>query len=180
MATEKQEQKIEEKKNKQERKKPEAKAIIEESLIRILSTDIPGSRNVYTGLTRIKGVSWSLSNALCNKLKINKNKKISELSQEEIKEISEFIKNPKLPEFMLNRRKDFETGASKHYHGTDLDLKKEFDIKRLKKIRSYRGWRHATGQPTRGQRTRSHFRVRGKGGKKAVGVMNKPKTGKTG
>jgi small subunit ribosomal protein S13 len=37
-------------------------------------------------------------------------------------------------------------------------LKKEFDIKRLKKIRSYRGLRHATGRPVRGQRTKGHFR----------------------
>jgi small subunit ribosomal protein S13 len=51
-------------------------------------------------------------------------------------------------------------------------MKKEFDVRRLKKIRSYRGLRHALGQPTRGQRTRSHFRARGK--KKAtIGVKRK-------
>lgn len=50
-------------------------------------------------------------------------------------------------------------------------MKREFDIRRLKKIRSYRGLRHATGQPTRGQRTKSHFRAHGK--KKAVGVQKK-------
>ena len=45
------------------------------------------------------------------------------------------------------------------------------DIKRLKKIRSFRGWRHALGQPTRGQRTRSHFRSKKKG--KSIGVTKK-------
>jgi len=46
------------------------------------------------------------------------------------------------------------------------------DIKRLKKIRSYRGLRHAMGQPTRGQSTRSHFRTNRKRG---VGMkVNKP------
>jgi small subunit ribosomal protein S13 len=160
-------------KEKKEVKKEERR---EESLIRILSTDIPGNKRTYAGLTRIKGVSWSFSNAVCRALKIDKNKTIDSLSKQEIEAISAFLKNPKLPDFLVNRRKDRETGSSVHLIGSDLDLNKEFDIKRLKKIRSYRGLRHALGQPSRGQRTRSHFRTRGK--KKAVGVMNKPKAGK--
>ena len=138
-------------------------------LIRIMGTDIPSNKNIYSGLTLIKGVSWSFSNALCNKLKINKNKKISELNKEEISEIEVFIKKPNFPDFMLNRRKDLESGKSGHLLTSDLDLAKEFDIKRLKKIRSYRGLRHALGQPVRGQRTRSHFRKKGK----SVGVSIK-------
>jgi small subunit ribosomal protein S13 len=179
--SEKSEQKIQENMNKGKKPekaekpgRPEQKNR-DEILVRILSTDIPGSRNIYTGLTRIKGVSWGISNAICYKLGIDKSRKIQTLNADEIKKISDFIKNPILPEFMLNRRKDFETGITGHFVGSDLDLKKEFDIKRLKKIRSYRGLRHATGQPTRGQRTRSHFRVKGKGARKAVGVVSKPK-----
>ena len=42
--------------------------------------------------------------------------------------------------------------------GTDLELQTEFDIKRMKKIKSYKGVRHSAGQPVRGQRTKSHFR----------------------
>jgi len=158
---------------KQEQTKEEKK---EERIIRILSTDVPGNKRIYAGLTRIKGVSWGFSNAVCHILGISKERKILSLSEQEIKKISEFVKNPSLPEFMMNRRKDFEAGRSLHLIGSDLDLQKEFDIKRLKKIRSYRGLRHALGQPVRGQRTRSHFRAKGK--KKAVGVMNKPKAGK--
>jgi len=138
-------------------------------LIRIVQTDISGKMYVYPGLTRIKGVSWSISNAICNKLGIDKKRKVSSLKDEEVKKIEEFIKNPKLPIFLINRRKDFDSGEDMHLIGSDLDLKKEFDIKRLKKIRSYRGLRHATGQPTRGQRTRGHFREKGK----AVGVVKK-------
>lgn len=147
----------------------------EESLIRILSTDIPGNKNILAGLTRIKGVSWSFSNAICNFLKIDKSRKIASLDSEEIKKISEFIKNPKLPAFLLNRRFDRIEGKNIHKTGADLDLQREFDVKRLKEIRSYKGLRHALGQPVRGQRTRSHFRKQ-----KSVGVMNKPKTGKKG
>tara|TARA_Y100000310_G_C20686881_1_gene819588 strand:- start:3386 stop:3859 length:474 start_codon:yes stop_codon:yes gene_type:complete len=153
----------------EEEKKTKEKPI-EESLIRILSTDIPGGKTIYSGLTRIKGVSWSFSNAICNVLKIDRKKRIQELKDDEIKKITEFIKSPSLPEFILNRRKDFTTGVNKHLSGPDVDLEREFDIKRLKKIKSYRGFRHALGQPTRGQRTKGHFRKN-----KAVGVVGKGK-----
>ena len=98
-----------------------------------------------------------------------------ELDKTEIEKITEFLNDPKLPAFLVNRRKDFETGKDSHLITSTLDMKKEFDIRRLKKIRSYRGLRHAFGHPTRGQRTKSHFRAIGK--KKAVGVQKK-KVGK--
>jgi len=126
---------------------------------------------VYAGLTKIKGVSWSLSNSICKVLKIDKNKKIGSLTEEEIKEISNFIKNPKVPGYLVNRRFDFTTGEDKHLSSSDLELQKEFDIKRLKKIKSYRGFRHMAGLPTRGQKTRSNFRPN----KKKAGIKKKAK-----
>ena len=51
-----------------------------------------------------------------------------------------------------------------------LDLKKETDLKRLKKIKSYRGIRHAANLPLRGQRTKAHFR---KNKQKGVGIKKK-------
>ena len=74
--------------------------------------------------------------------------------------------------FLLNRRKDFESGLDKHLSSTDLELQRDFDIKRLKKIKSYRGIRHAAGQPVRGQRTKAHFR---KNRGKSVGIKSKKK-----
>jgi small subunit ribosomal protein S13 len=141
------------------------------SIIRILQTDIPGNKHLLTGLTYIKGVSWAISNAICKILKMDPDKRVSDLDEKEITNITEFLNNPKLPEYLLNRRNDFETGEDGHLITTGLDMKKEFDIRRLKKIRSYRGLRHAFGHPTRGQRTRSNFRAKGK--KKAVGVKKK-------
>ena len=144
----------------------------DERIIRILSEDIEGRMTLYSGLAKIKGISWSFSNAICKKLKMDKRKKIGSLKDEEIKVIIDFIKNPDVPEHVLNRRKDFDTGENKHLTGTDLDLRKEFDIKRLKKIKSYRGIRHAAGLPLRGQRTRSNFRrnrSKGSGIKKKSG-----------
>lgn len=161
----------------QEKKEYKKPIINETRLIRILSKDIPGNKAVHIGIMSIKGISWSFSNALCKKLGINKKKKIEELSEDEIKKISEFIKNPDLPAFLINRRKDYDTGKDKHLYGADLDLQKEFDIKRLKKIKAYKGLRHSLGQPVRGQRTKSHFRNnRKKSG--AVGVMKKKETPK--
>lgn len=141
------------------------------SIVRILQTDIPGNKKVLVGFNYIKGVSWSISNAICKILKINPDKKIADLSKKEIEQIESFLKNPTFPKFLVNRRKDFKTGRDSHLLTTELDITKEFDIRRLKKIRSYRGLRHALGQPTRGQRTRSHFR--GKGKKRAIGVEKK-------
>ena len=144
----------------------------EERVVRLLSKDIEGKMNVFSGLTKIKGISWAMSNAICKKLKIDKKRKIGSLSEEELKKISEFAKNPELPPYLLNRKKDFETGKDRHLLGSDLELQKEFDIKRLKKIKSYKGYRHSANLPVRGQRTRSHFRSnRGKG----VGIKKKSK-----
>ncbi len=144
----------------------------EEKLVRIISKDIEGGMQIYPGLTKIKGVSWSLANAVCTKLKIDKKRKIGSLTEEEIKKISEFLKNPEVPKYLLNRRNDFETGKNLHLTGSDLELQKEFDIKKLKKIKSYRGLRHMSGLPMRGQRTKSHFR---RNRSKGVGIKKKGK-----
>lgn len=147
-------------------------------VVRILSKDIEGKESVYSGLTKIKGISWSFSNALCKNLKIEKNKKIGALSPDEIKKIEEFVKNPDIPDFLKNRRLDRETGESKHLNGTGLELRKDFDIKRLKQIRSYRGLRHSTGQPVRGQRTKAHFRSNRRKGSGIKSKVAKPTTTK--
>jgi len=154
-------------------KKPEEKQTkSEDRLVRLLSKDIEGKMTVYSGLTKIKGVSWAFSNAICKKLGIDKKRKIGNLTDKEIEKITEFVKNPDVFSYLINRRKDFETSEDKHLIASDLDLKKEFDIKRLKKIKSYRGYRHLAGLPTRGQRTRSNFR---KNKSKGAGIKKKVK-----
>ena len=147
----------------------------EERLMRILAKDIEGKMTVYAGLAKIKGISWTFSNAMCKKLKIDKKRKIGSLTEEEIKKIEKFVKESDLPTYLLNRRRDFNSGEDKHLVGSDLDLTKEFDIKRLKKIKSYRGLRHATNLPSRGQRTKSNFR---KNRRKGSGIKKKKKVEK--
>lgn len=143
-----------------------------ERVVRILSKDIEGGTKIAAGLTKIKGISWSISNAICNALSLDRKRKIGSLSPEEISKITNFAKSPSVPVFILNRRFDFETGENKHLLGSDLTLRNEFDIKRLKKIKSYKGIRHGAGLPLRGQRTRSNFRVNRKRG---VGIKSKGK-----
>ena len=103
---------------------------------------------------------------------IEKTKKIGALTEGEIEKISTFMKNPDLPEYIFNRKQDLETGEDRHLIGVDLDLTKEFDIKRLRKIKSYKGLRHALGLPLRGQRTKSNFR---KNRRKGAGIKKKSK-----
>ncbi len=153
----------------------EAKQQSNERIVRILSKDIEGNMTLYAGLAKIKGISWSFSNAICYALKLDRTKKIGSLSDEEIKQISDFVKKPSLPIYILNRRKDRDTGENRHVIGVDLELSKEFDIKRLKQIKSYRGARHTLGLPLRGQRTKANFR---KNRSRGVGIKKKNKTGK--
>jgi len=160
-------EKTQEKANKEERKYPNAMEKVHKEerkysdargIVRIIATDIPGSTTIQCGLTKIKGVSWSISNAVCHILGIAETKKMHELTETDIEKITNFLKSPSIPSFLMNRRNDLGTGLNKHLIKTDLDLQKEFDVRNMKKIRSYKGWRHALGQPVRGQRTKSHFR----------------------
>ncbi len=144
--------------NKQEKEK-------EFELVRILGKDIIGSKKLFSGLTRIKGISWAIASAICKILELDKDIKIADLNQEQLRKIEELMENPNFPNFIKNRQKDFDSGSDSHYYGSDLNLKTEFDIKRMKKIKSYKGVRHTAKLPVRGQRTKSNFRPnKGKSG----------------
>jgi len=146
------------------------------AIIRVANTDIDGNKNIYMALRKIRGVSFMFSNAICNYLNLEKQRKVGTLEEKEIKDIENAIENPKFPSWMLNRRKDYETGEDKHLISSKLRLTHDFDLKRLRKIKSYRGLRLAQGLTVRGQKTRSHFR---KG--RSVGVQKKklqPQKGK--
>ena len=144
--------------------------------VRLLNTDIPGAYPVQRGLIKIKGIGANLSHAICTRLGLDRKKPINTFSQEELRELETKIKSmANLESWLLNRRKDYDSGEDKHLLTTDIKFRRDFDIKRLQKIKSYRGLRHAAGLPVRGQRTRAHFR---KG--KAVGVAKKKKGGSSG
>lgn len=145
-------------------------------ILRIANKDIKGNTPIGHAISQVKGASFMFANAVCKVLKINTLRKAGDFSEQEIEKIEDCLGNPakyEIPSWLFNRRKDLETGKDKHIVSVDLDLQKEFDIRRLKKIRTYRGWRHALGLPVRGQRTRSSFR---KGA--ALGVSKKKVSGK--
>ncbi len=146
-------------------------------IVRVATTDLEGSKPLKQSLLKIKGVSHSMINAVCNVSKIDKNKKTGLLNGEEVKKLEEIIKNPikfKIPSWMLNRERDNETGEDKHLTAVGLKLNKDFDIKRLMRIKSYRGLRLAVGLPVRGQKTKSNFRPNKRKGK-GLGVKTKKK-----
>ena len=144
-------------------------------LVRIADTDVNGNMPVYMALVKIKGISFMFSNMVCSATSIDKNRKVGSLSDDEIKKIESVISDPlkfNVPEWMLNRRKDIETGQSKHIVTGNLKFIQENDVRMMKKIRSYKGVRHSSGLPVRGQKTRSNFRKNK--GKVSLGVKLRP------
>ncbi|MFB6204450.1 MAG: 30S ribosomal protein S13 [Candidatus Nanohaloarchaea archaeon] len=129
-------------------------------VVRIARTGIDGTQPVGKALTALKGVGDMYGQAIAEAMDLS-DEKIGDLSDEKIDEIEETVKNPdrvEIPGWLRNRRKDRETGEDLHLIESDLELKKEFDIRRLKEIDSYKGWRHEIGLPVRGQKTKSSFR----------------------
>ena len=130
-------------------------------LVRISNVDIDGNKRLGYALNKIKGISYSFTNAVCQISGIDKFKKVGECTDAEVKKLNDIISNPakyNIPQWLFNRRKDYETGENKHILAGDLDFTKSNDIRRLKKIKCYKGVRHSLGLPVRGQRTRGNFR----------------------
>lgn len=137
-------------------------------IVRLFSTDIDGNLSVERALRRVKGFSFSMSRAVCISSGIEGKTKLGTLDVQKVKLLEETARSGQFPEWMLNRRKDIETGKTSHIIGIEIDLKRREDINAMKKMKSYKGVRHELGQPVRGQRTRSSFRTQ-----KTVGVSRK-------
>ncbi|MGV8162235.1 MAG: 30S ribosomal protein S13 [Candidatus Nanoarchaeia archaeon] len=143
-------------------------------IVRICNTDVKGEKSILFALIKIKGVNVMYANMALSVAGVDKAKKAGELSESEVNKIDEILRNPSkyhVPKWLLNRRKDYETGDDKHLLGSDLSLEKDNDLKRMKKVKTYRGLRHQWGLTVRGQRTKSNFR-RNKG----KGLVAKKKT----
>jgi small subunit ribosomal protein S13 len=140
-------------------------------IIRFAGTDINGTQPVTYALTNVKGLGIKLANAIIEKSGINPETRMGFLSSIEVEKIEDILQNPLkygIPKWLLNRRKDRETGKDLHLLSSDLVLQTKNDIEGMKKIRSWKGFRHSYGLKVRGQRTRTTGR---KG--KAIGVKKK-------
>lgn len=139
--------------------------------LRITDTDVDGTLKTSYALAKIKGISLSLANAILKKTGINSDRRAGFLTEAEIEKIEDVIKDPArngLPSWLLNRRKELETGKDMHLTSADLVLKTKMDIEKMKEIKSWRGYRHAYGLKVRGQRTKTTGRAG-----KALGVKKK-------
>ena len=130
-------------------------------IVRILSTDIDGKKPAIIGLTSVKGVGMRIAEIVMNQIDFPRNEKIGRMKDPQIEQVEKLIQSlsETLPEWMVNRQHDFETGECVHLLGTDLDMFRKDDVNRMKMIRCYKGIRHEQGAKVRGQRTRSNGRT---------------------
>ena len=126
-------------------------------MARISGVNIPLNKRVEIGLTYIYGIGRSTSNELLAKTGIEPDRKVRDLTEEEVVKLRDLIDS----ELMV-----------------EGDLRRECsqNIKRLQEIGCYRGLRHRRGLPVRGQNTKTNARTRK--GPKRLQVAGKKKAGK--
>lgn len=110
-------------------------------MARIAGVDIPDNKRVEIALTYIYGVGPSVSNEVLTACAIDPDTRVRDLTDEQITQI----------------RNELDEN-----HRIEGDLRREvaMNIKRLVEINSYRGRRHKSGLPVRGQRTKTNARTR--------------------
>ena len=137
-------------------------------IVRIAGKDVPGAKKTIIGVGQVKGIGYNFARALLQVLKINPDSNVGFLTESQVVEIENAMRNPSsvnIPSWFLNRQKDMDTGNDFHLITSDVDFNKRNDIEREKGMNSWRGFRHTYGLKVRGQSTRTTGR---KGG--AVGV----------
>ena len=117
-------------------------------MARIAGVNLPKEKRIEVGLTYIKGIGRSLSRQILEKLKVNLDTRVNDLTEDEVGLLRDEI--------------------AKHTTEGDLRRKVSMDIKRLQDIGSYRGYRHKRNLPVRGQRTKTNARTK-RGKKVTVG-----------
>lgn len=129
-------------------------------IVRIANSDIDGQKRTVIGLQSIKGVGKRVAEIVVKKAKIDPAIKIGSLDDQKVAELEELITTyvEYVPNWVINRQADYETGADMHLIGNDLDIIQSDDVNRMRMIRCYRGIRHETHHKVRGQRTRSNGR----------------------
>jgi len=122
-------------------------------MARISGVNIPLNKRVEIGLTYIYGIGRSTANKLLSDVGVEPDRKVRDLTEDEVVKLRELIDN----ELMVEG---------------DLRRERSQNIKRLQEIGSYQGIRHRRGLPVRGQRTHTNARTR-KGPKKTVAGKKK-------
>ena len=115
---------------------------------RILGIDLPQEKPTHISLRYIRGIGPTTALEVCDKAKVNPQRKAKELTEEEVARIANILDREYVVEGQLRRQE-------------------QQNIARLKEITCYRGFRHRRNLPVRGQRTRTNARTR-KGPRKTV------------
>lgn len=125
-------------------------------MARIAGVNIPDNKRVPISLTYIHGIGRPTAFQLCETLGIDTQRRMKDLTEDELNAI----------------RKEIEAN-----HTIEGDLRREtaMSIKRLMDMRSYRGLRHRSGLPVRGQRTQTNARTRKGPAKPVAGKKDAPK-----
>ena len=134
---------------------------VQKHLIRILDADVDSEKSLASGLTKIKGVSFNFSNAICEVLNFDRKMKVGDLSEEQIEKIVKFLQEPKkqgIPSWFLNKQRDYTTGDNIHLTSKDIDFENIQQRRRVNKTKSYKALRLRERLTVRGQRTHSNFR----------------------
>lgn len=128
--------------------------------IRIAGVNLPPSKRIEAALPHIYGIGFPRSRKILSTVKIDPNKRTSDLSENEVEKLKEFIES------------NFKVEGS---------LRQEVlqNIKRMKEIAAYRGVRHARGLPVRGQRTRTNTRTVRGNVRRTAGSGRRPAAEKT-
>ena len=123
-------------------------------MARIAGVDLPREKRVEIGLTYIYGIGRATSNKILAEAGVNPDTRVRELTDDEVKKISEAMEKLDVT--------------------VEGDLRREIalNIKRLQEIGCYRGVRHRKGLPVRGQKTKTNARTR-KGPKRTVANKKK-------
>jgi small subunit ribosomal protein S13 len=127
-------------------------------IVRLLKTNIDGTLLVQYGIAQVKGIGARFAQAVVKVAGIDPMMRMGLLSEKELKKIEEIIEDPLgygIPNWMVNRQKDLRTGEYTHITGPRLDLVVKRDIERMRRIKSWKGYRHGFRLKVRGQRTRS-------------------------
>jgi small subunit ribosomal protein S13 len=130
-------------------------------IVRLSNYDVDGHKSVVHGLTSVKGIGRHLAIIISELSELPREEKIGNLTDQQVEHLQDVIDNiqENVPAWLLNRRKDYETGTNTHLIGTEIEMNLRNEINRMKKIRCYRGIRHELGLPVRGQRTRANNRT---------------------
>ena len=122
-------------------------------MARISGVDLPREKRIEIGRTYIYGIGLPSSQRILKEANVNPDTRVRDLTDDEVKRISEIINETQMVEGDLRR---------------EIAL----NIKRLQEIGCYRGIRHRKGLPVRGQKTKTNARTR-KGPKRTVANKKK-------